>query len=406
VHDAYYARALILDNGSAKLALVTFDGGGMKDSEELAKQVASALGITPDHVMLSTTHDHVAPYTPPGRDPNPAVAAYNVQIRRGVIEAATQANAHLQPARVGFGTGKAYVNTNFAFASPTESNAPFHVGNSAEGPSDKTVAVLAVTTPSGDPIAVYSNYAVHAVVMYRTSRGPNGKRLMTSDLPGATAVYVEERLGHGAVAVWSTGASGDQNPLFIGDYNQGQPTEHDEGDGAWGVLDVQARRLGDEIVRVTQHITDTSSQAVLWGASTTLNCPGQQADRPPVAGKVGDLELMASTKTVDGPPVNVPLTLMMINDIAVAGIAADPFTELGQAVKSASLFDRTMVVGGIAGDDAVGFMAPDSAYSTPWEKWIMTNTVPNRLKPGCAEPGLIASFQGLMRQYLPVWQAR
>jgi hypothetical protein len=33
-------------------------------------------------------------------------------VKKGIIEAARQANANLQPARIGFGTGKAYINTN------------------------------------------------------------------------------------------------------------------------------------------------------------------------------------------------------------------------------------------------------------------------------------------------------
>jgi len=33
-------------------------------------------------------------------------------VKNGIVAAAVQANAYLQPARVGFGTGKAYVNAN------------------------------------------------------------------------------------------------------------------------------------------------------------------------------------------------------------------------------------------------------------------------------------------------------
>jgi len=66
---------------------------------------------------------------------------------------------------------------------------------------------------SGDPIAVYANYAVHGVVMY-LAHTQDGHIQITGDLPGATSNYVEDRLENNMVALWTSGAAGDQNPLF------------------------------------------------------------------------------------------------------------------------------------------------------------------------------------------------
>ena len=76
-----------------------------------------------------------------------------------------------------------------------------------EGPSDKTVAVVKFTTPSGEPIAAYVNYAMHPVNGYLVG-------ITSADFPGAACRYVEQAFDDRMVMVWTQGASGDQNPLL------------------------------------------------------------------------------------------------------------------------------------------------------------------------------------------------
>ena len=199
-------------------------------------------------------------------------------MKKGIIEAARQANANLQPARIGFGTGKAYVNTN----RDEKIGEGYHMGYAPDGPSDKTVAVVLLTKPSGEPIAIYSNYAVHSVVMFRTHT-QDGQVQVTSDLAGWTAKYVEDHF-EGAVALWTMGAAGDQNPLFMANYNQDAPDVYDEGPAGWAILDVQSRRLGEEIVRVVKAIQNTAGRAVIWAAQELGDLPGTEARRASPAG--------------------------------------------------------------------------------------------------------------------------
>ena len=397
VHDPLYARALVLDNGGSKVALISVDTTQLPNGTELVAAVTSELGIQADHLVMSATHDHNAPTMGTSAiAPGSALAPYFAILERGIVEAARLANARLQPARLGFGQGKAYVNTNrdeFIVAG-------YHMGYAPEGPSDKTVAVVTVTTPAGAPIAVYANYAVHGVVMFR-AQTRDGQVQISGDLPGATSSYVEERLGGNAVALWTSGAAGDQNPLFMATYNQDAPDVHDEGPAGWAILDVQARRLGEEIVRIARRTDNTSDRVLLWGASATVTCPGQKRAEPPPPGvpQAGWRAPAAATvKMVDADPVRIPLTLLMLNDIAIAGVSAEVFTEIGQHLKRDSLFDRSMMVTLLP--NRVGYIPTDQAYLLPSEK-----AVGNALKPGCAEPAMIGAFQDLMRRYLPVWKS-
>jgi hypothetical protein len=395
VHDPLFARALVFDNGTDKVALITADTTGLPNGDELIQAVVQELHIPREHLILSATHDHNAP-TMGARNVGDS-SPYFAILKRGIVEAARQAAARLQPARVGFGRGKAYVNTN---RDEFIGNG-YHMGYSPEGPSDKTVAVLSVTTQAGAPLAVYANYAVHGVVMY-LAKTSNGQVQITGDLPGATSSYVEERLGNNAVALWTSGAAGDQNPLFMATYNQDAPDVFDEGPAGWGILDVQARRLGEEIVRVTKSIQNTNDRSTLWGANTSVTCPGQQRAEPPRPG-VPNAGFRApppsSVRMIDADAVRIPLAVLMINDIAVAGVSGEVFSEIGEHLKRDSVFDRTMLVTLLP--NGVGYIPTDKAYLLPSEK-----AVGNRIKPGCAEPAMIGAFREMMQQYLPVWTGR
>ena len=76
-------------------------------------------------------------------------------------------------------------------------------GANREGPSDKTVAVLTFERLDGTPIAVYYNYAVHAVITGQLDQ-------VSGDIPGAASRYIEDSFDDNVVALWSSGAAGDQ----------------------------------------------------------------------------------------------------------------------------------------------------------------------------------------------------
>ena len=123
-----------------------------------------------------------------------------------MVKAVQQAKARLQPAQVGFGTGKAYLNVN-RDAIGKKSRLWTQAAN-LEGPSDKTLAVVLFTDMQGKPIAGYMNYPMHAVNGFLTG-------ITTADFPGAACRYVEKAFKDDMVMVYTQGASGDQNPLWL-----------------------------------------------------------------------------------------------------------------------------------------------------------------------------------------------
>jgi hypothetical protein len=125
-----------------------------------------------------------------------------------------------------------------------------------------------------------------------------------------------------------------------------------------------------------------------------VTCPGQKRANPPQPGMpAAGYGAPSDVKMVDGDPVNIPLSLLMINDIALAGVSGEVFTEIGIHLKRDSLFDRTVMV--TQTPNGIGYIPTDAAYLLPSEK-----AVGNRIKPGCAEPAIINGFLEMMRDFL------
>jgi neutral ceramidase len=392
VHDSIYVRSIIIDNGITKAALLSLELAGAPTDEKFYEDIALGLNIKPENLFVSATHSHstqgIDSYT------GDNTAKYYEIVKNATIKSLKEANSKLKPARVGYETGKAYVNTN----RDEKIGEGFHMGYNPEGPSDKTVTAVTFTSLSGEPIAVYTNYAVHSVVMFR-AKTKDGHAELSGDLPGATSRYIENHFKD-IVAVYSVGAAGDQNPLFMATYNQDAPDVFDEGPGGYAILDVLSRRLGEEFVRVINSTKNTSSMVNIWGKKTIVTSPGRQRKYPPAPNEVGSgYRAPAVIEMIDGAPVNIQLHLLMINDIAIAGVSGDFYTEIGMNIKKESPFDRTLIVGKMPEYSKIvncaGYIPTDKAYLLASEKALS-----NPLKPGYAEPAVIKAYNEMMKEYI------
>ena len=146
--DHIYARAIVVDNGTTRAALVSADTGGFREQAytELSQRIEKELGIPAKNLIVGPTHTHSA-------------SGATVEQLFNAIKAAKE---KLQPARIGYGTGVSYINVNRNIIDRKTNK--WWEGPNYDGPSDKTVAVIKFETTSGEPIALYYNYACHAVI--------------------------------------------------------------------------------------------------------------------------------------------------------------------------------------------------------------------------------------------------
>jgi hypothetical protein len=355
VHDNLYARAIFLDDGSAQAVIVACDLIFMPENlwSPLTEKLTAEFGIPRERLLLAGTHTHGGPSL--------STDSYREEAQQKIVEAVRQAKARLQPARFGFGAGKASVNTNRRARMP---EGGWWLGINPEGPSDKAVAVVKFESESGQPLALFVNYGVHGTVL-----GPRNMEI-SGDLPGTTSRFVEKEMGGDVVALWTSGAAGDQDPI----YRVGVRHEDTE---ALGLI------LGEEVLRVVKSIR-TSPFAALRGAQRTVSCAGRRPTRP---GRQRDLKY----EFADADPVQIRLSLLMLNHIAFAGVSGEVLTSIGQRLKRESPFTRTMMVTHCNGSS--GYIPDDAAYER-----ISYEIVTTRVKPGCAEDAIVRGLTAMMEE--------
>lgn len=372
VHDRVSARALVLDDGTRRVVLISLEVTSVPGGGAFTKAVAQALNLPESNVLVFATHTHSNPLVfYHSEPPIPAHARAIERTRQGAIAAARAALAGLQPAKVGFALGKGYANIN------NGEYAGSHIWFDPEGPVDRTLGVLRVDTADGKPLAMMVNYPSHGEVMFRSVTKDGGYEV-TGDLPGAAATLLESS-GVAPVVLWSASAEADQVPLFKSlQPAMGPLPATDEGAGGWALLDLLARRLAFSVAQAAAPIV-TGPVATITIAQGSITCPGQRMRQDPATGKI------TVAPTLD---VTIPTAYVRVGDMVLAGVGGDVGTQIGGDIRAGLPRRQTMVVTQIAG--AEGYILPDSAYEHPGH-----GVFGSPLKPGCAAPALVSEFRKL-----------
>jgi neutral ceramidase len=411
-HERLYVRAIVLDNGTTRAALIAADQGGIPENayEAASKQVAAELNCPVENIVMSATHTHSAwgpggfpgmralrPGADAGQQPPPPIVGQ-------ILDAVKQAKGNLQPARVGFGTGKSYLNVNRDVV-----DADSHLWTQApnlDGPSDKTVAVIEFLDASGQPIAVYMDYAMHPVNGFLAG-------LTSADFAGAASRFVEQAFNDKTVAVFVQGASGDQNPLYLraatnsmasqsgvpitGYVLTREPVEAPIRDGKVKpvppdpkvldtlerVMDSEGVVLGEEVIRVMTNIKRLQASPLIAAAQKTVTCPGRKRIDTGREGAPGTYE--------DGDPVNIRLGVIRIGSIALTSVDAEIYSPIAQRLKRESPVADTFMVTLANGAANSGYVPNDTAFGA-----YTFQVLGSRLKPGCAETAIVNGLLDLI----------
>ncbi|MDH3371773.1 MAG: hypothetical protein OEM85_00195 [Gammaproteobacteria bacterium] len=402
-HEWLYIRAIVLDNGETKALLLGADLSGIRPDEvyqDASAQISRELGIPVENMIMSGTHTHSG--LRERRDPQKMQAA--------IVQAARAANANLQPGSVGFAEGMVYLNVNRDVIDAKTRR--WTQDTNLDFPSDKTLAVLAFYDEQGAPIAGYMNYAMHPVNGYLSG-------FRSGDAPGAASRHVEQAFGDTMVMVFVQGASGDQNPLHLRNStnvmaaNSGVPRTGfemtrevvetplregqverrqndpvaDEALKRW--MDAQGQVIGEEAIRVMSHMDRLRSDVRIAGRQTTLTCPGRDRTNADTA-RAG-----VAGSYADGEDAKMRLGVLGINEIALASINAEVYNIIGQQVKAASPLRKTMLVTVANGRATSGYIPSDDAYGRQ-----TFQVVGSRLKPGCAQTGIVRNFTDMIYEQI------
>lgn len=421
-HEHLYTRAIFIDDGSQCAVLVTSDQIRMSEGvwREASKRIVSEDGCSANNLIIAVTHTH-SPASSSLGSPSGILDVVEQRFVDSITDAARQAKKHLEPARMVFGTGAAYLNVNRDQIQPLTRK--WTQGPNQLAPSDKTVSVLALESPSGKPIGIFVTYAMHAVNGYLSN-------FASADFPGAMCRYLENNFGNDTVAMFAQNASGDQNPLYMhlstdaiasrlsmpinGLEQVREPIEAplrmatDKG-ASGSVKDVptlqtvqmapevrirleqwmetEGMLLGEEVIRVLSNASTEVPNVHIWGEEQQISCPGRvrlDQGREAMQGVYGD-----------ALPISMRLGVVGFGNMVLPHINAEVYTQIGLDLKSQSPLTNTMLVTIANGRANTGYIPDDASFQHQ-----TFQVLASRLKPGCAEKLIPQTLVQMIQKHL------
>jgi hypothetical protein len=201
IHDPLFARALVLDDGQQRIAILA---AGLLEvtppmAQAIRERIAAETGIPPSHSMLAPSHTHAGPLVAGRRIARPDLS-YVEGLQDKLVAAVRAAADGLRPVRVGAGRGKVYLGVNRRQRTPDNRTV---LGKNPAAYASPYVHVLDVTKDNGAPVAVLFSYGAHPNIL-----GPQNLRI-SADYPGVAERTIEENFGDETVALFALGFAGD-----------------------------------------------------------------------------------------------------------------------------------------------------------------------------------------------------
>ena len=307
--DDLYAKALVLDNGVMKIALVGIDTVGVSQSgyEGLLYRLRERgiEGFDRHNLLLSGSHTHSGPGAVATEifywilTADLFVEAAYHQFLDVMADAVEQAVTNLEPARLGIGVGEETTITR---------------NRRGDEIIDPQVGVIKVTKLDGTPLAAAFNFGVHPV-----SLGPGNLQYSTDNV-GYAERHVEFALGEGTTAIFFNGSQGDVSPK--------------------GSLEEVGETLGDKVLAVydetpTDETVDLDSAFCLAGDYGQWSC---LEPLEPATCRVG--MLMGGTGQLTLPVdlfverEGTNFLALRINDTVLATVPGEPIVAIGDRIKA------------------------------------------------------------------------
>ena len=248
VHDDLHARAVVIDDGDTRAAIVGCDLIGVDRRLVAAarERASAATGIPPANIMIAATHTHAGP-AGLRREMDEALTDVMARTIAGAI---IEADGRRRPAVLKVGRGSVdSVSQN---------------RRDPAGPFDDALRVLLFDAPDPreGPIASIVNFACHATVLYSTNMH------VSADYPGYAVATVKKVLGDAPV-VFLNGACGDVNPSWI-------EQRYDEAERVGSIV-------GAEAARRLQEMRPLGAQHKVWSIRWD-----ELSDKPVTAGRLID----------------------------------------------------------------------------------------------------------------------
>lgn len=378
VHDPLKAKAIVLQAGGTKAALVSLDSISTQRGtvEEARRIIEQDTGIPGTHVMISATHSHTGPVLFSGRrfdalgGNHPLAQEYMYALPALIARAVFQANERLAPGQASYGTGREEnlaFNRRFLMKDGSVGWNPGKLNPNIihpAGPTDPEVQVAYFSGEKADPVAAYVNFPMHLDTV--------GGTAFSADYPFTLSESLGRAKGANLLTVFTIGCAGDINHINV---------SHDLKQQGHG----EAARIGTilaaNVLRTFERLQPAGSNLVLKSSAETVRLPLPEvtADEIDAANKVADavnsrqkpepkfMDQVKAFKVLDvaerqGKPQEVEVQVIALGrDLAWVSLPGEIFVELGLSIKAGSPFRQTMIAE--LANGAIGYVPTRRAYS-------------------------------------------
>lgn len=404
VHDELHARALVLDDGSSRMAIVVVDSLGVPRYvlDHAKRAAAEHTGIPADRILISATHTHSAAsalgerWSPADYDLAPTLDAYQSFVASRIADVIRGAVTNLQPAQIAWGRAalpdEVFNRRWFMKPGPHLAN-PFGgtdrvqmnpaVGSpdlvEPAGPTDPEITFVAVRRPgAATPLAVLANYSLHYV-----GGVPQGH--ISADYYGVFArtlarLVGADDAGGGFVGMLSNGTSGDINNVDVRGGQERLPPYERMGRVASRV----AAQVYQGLQQVTwrDHVTLAARQRALTlqrrPITPELQAWAREALARPVDAPRHPRERIYAERILGSagapPSLEVLLQAFRIGDLAITTFPFEVFAEIGLEIKKRSPFAQTFTTSLANGSE--GYLPTKRQHAFGgYETWLGTNRV-------------------------------
>ena len=358
VHDDLYAKALVLDNGEQRLAMIVADLGGptTEFTLNIRDLVEKRTGIPKGNVLVACTHTHTGPtaYAKRTFGDWPYDESLGNIYARKLASSVYMANNDLREAR--FGRGRGCVEGVAANR------------RNPERPTDPEVGVLRFDGADGSLRSALVNFSCHPTVVRVT-------RYISKDFPHYALRVIEKVKGEDIVAIFTNGTEGNQSTRY---------TRREE---TFREADRLGTMLGAEALKTLERV-ETTDQVSIGTASEIIDFPLR--DKPSVEEarrlwekRVKEFEKYKGQKVLSGEArtaminilgaehalrlaqsdikeVKAEMQAIAINDTILIGIPGEMFVEFGLEIKKNSPFKFTYLIG--LANETVGYIPTPEAF--------------------------------------------
>lgn len=343
VHDAVWAKVLVVQGGGRRLALVTADV--LAFPPKLKRVVVDRLaaeGWEAEQILLLPSHTHASidmmALHPDNTFGIPQVGIFQGElldwVTARIAQAIREASQRLAPAVAGT-----------AVLAVAERNRNRRGG----GAVDRDLTVTRIDAVDGRPIAVMVNWTAHPTFMDAEDM------LFSGGWPGHLQRTLEALIGHDVVGLFYNGAEGDQSPI---------PPPHAR--SQWERAERYGRELGIAAWRTYEQITPKPVSAFEVSVATVALPKGSWH---PDFLKTGGAEYGLNEAMMQGfvdrlLPRETHCTGFRFGDLLLVGVPGEMSAELGLELKARLRQadpEAVVTIGGLA-DEWISYILSAAEY--------------------------------------------